>query len=161
MVAADLDAVATDRPVVVTHASGHIMNVNTLALQRAGLSRDTDLDGLVRDAAGEPTGELLGPEAMGIIRSVVTPDMLSRKLDLDAMKRFGRVAQLAGVTTATDLLSDMSDDVVATYEAATADADFPLRLVPAMAGRMFGLEEGIARAIALRAATPTGCASAW
>ena len=150
MVAADLDAVATDRPVVVTHASGHIMNVNTLALQRAGLSRDTDLDGLVRDAAGEPTGELLGPEAMGIIRRTVTPDMLSRQVDLDAMKRFGQVAQLAGVTTATDLLSDMSDDVVATYEAATAAADFPLRLVPAMAGRNFGLEEGIARVIALR-----------
>ncbi len=151
MVAADLDAVATDRPVVVTHASGHIMNVNTLALQQAGLSRETDLDGLVRDAAGEPTGELLGPEAMGIIRRAVTPDTLSRKVDLDAMKRFGQVAQLAGVTTATDLLSDMSDELVATYEAATQATDFPLRLVPALAGRMFGLDAGIARVTELRA----------
>ena len=65
MVAADLDAVAADRPVVVTHASGHIMNVNTLALQRAGLSRDTDLDGLVRDAGGGAHGRVARPRGHG------------------------------------------------------------------------------------------------
>ena len=150
MVAADLDAVADDRPVVITHASGHIMNVNTPALRLAGLSRDTDLDGLVRDAAGEPTGELLGPDAMGLIRRTVVPDMLSRTLDFDAIRRFGQVAQLAGVTTATDLVSDVSDETVATYEEAAGAADFPIRLVPAMAARLFATAEGIARLHALR-----------
>ena len=150
MVRADLDAVATDRPIVLTHASGHIMNVNGRALELAGLSRETDLDGLVRDEAGELTGELLGPDVMGLIRRRVVPDALSRRLDHDSMRLFGQVAQLAGVTTATDLVSDMSDDTVATYEAMAADDAFPLRLVPAMAARLFGLEEGIARIAALR-----------
>ncbi len=151
MVRADLDAVATDRPIVLTHASGHIMNVNTRALEVAGLSRETDLDGLVRDDAGELTGELLGPDVMGLIRRRVVPDALSRRLDHDSMRLFGQVAQLAGVTTATDLVSDMSDDTVATYEAMTTDEAFPLRLVPAMAARLFGTEEGIARIQSLRA----------
>lgn len=151
MVRADLDAVATDRPIVLTHASGHIMNVNGCALEAAGLSRDTDLDGLVRDGNGDLTGELLGPDVMGLIRRRVVPDALSRRLDEESMRRFGQVAQLAGVTTATDLVSDMSDDTVATYEAMATDDAFPLRLVPAMAARLFGLDEGIARVTALRA----------
>ena len=76
---ADLDAVSRDLPVVVTHASGHIMNLNSAALRQAGLTRDTDLDGLVRDGQGELTGELLGPEAMGHIRRVVVPDAFGRR----------------------------------------------------------------------------------
>ena len=150
MVAADLDAVSRDRPVVVTHASGHIMNVNSAALQLAGLGRDTDLDGLVRDEAGELTGELLGPDVMGHIRRTVIPDMFSRRLDAEAMRRFGQVAQLAGVTTATDLVSDMSDETVAAYRDAASSPDFPLRIVPALAARFYGLEEGVARWAALQ-----------
>ena len=61
------------------------------------------------------------------------------------MRRFGQVAQLAEVTTATDLVSDMSDETVATYEAMASDDAFPLRLVPAMAARLFGVDAGIAR----------------
>ena len=145
MVLADLDAVSPTRPIVVTHASGHIMNVNTAALRLAGLSADTDLDGLVRDAAGEPTGELLGPEAMGHIRRTVIPDMFSRRLDLDALQRFGQLARLAGVTTATDLVSDMGEATVETYREATSQAGFPLRIVPALAARFHSLAEGVAR----------------
>ena len=36
---ADLDRVSTTRPVGVMHASGHILNVNSCALQRAGFLR--------------------------------------------------------------------------------------------------------------------------
>lgn len=146
----DLDTVSRERPVVITHASGHIMNVNSVALRLAGLHADTDADGLVRDAAGAPTGELLGPELMGRIRRSVVPDMFSRQMDAESMHRFGQVARLAGVTTATDLVSDMSETTVATYKAATASPAFPLRIVPALAARYFGLEDGIARWRALR-----------
>ena len=63
MVRADLDAVTPDRPVVITHASGHIMNVNTT---RAGAGRllATTATSTVCCAtpAGDLTGELLGPE---------------------------------------------------------------------------------------------------
>jgi len=147
---ADLDAVSRDRPVVITHASIHIMNVNSRAMELAGLNAATDLDGLVRGLQGEPTGELLGPEAMGHIRRRVVADAFSRKLDADAMRRFGDIARMAGVTTATDLVSDMSDEIVATYQSVSADPDFPLRLAPALAARFFGLDEGVARWQALR-----------
>ena len=46
---------------MVMHQSGHILNVNSEVLRRAGISRDTDVQGVVRDANGEPSGELLGP----------------------------------------------------------------------------------------------------
>ena len=142
---ADLDRVAADRAVVLTHASGHIMNLNSRAMGLAGFDRADDLDGLVRDPAGRPTGEILGPELMGRVRRVVTPDVFSRTLDAGALERFGHLARRAGVTTATDLVSDMSEGTVAAYRAAAADPAFPLRLVPALAARVFGQEEGIAR----------------
>jgi predicted amidohydrolase YtcJ len=150
MTFADLDAVSLDRPVVITHASGHIMNVNTAALRQAGLSADTDLDGLVRDEHGALTGELRGPEVMGHIRRTVTPDAFARRLDTDAMRRFGQIARLAGVTTATDLVSDMSDTTVATYQEAASSPDFPLRLAPALAARFYSVPDGIKRLDELR-----------
>ena len=61
MVAADLDRVAADRPVIVMHQSGHIINVNSTLLRWANIDRNTNVQGLVRDANGEPTGELQGP----------------------------------------------------------------------------------------------------
>ena len=36
MIAADLDRVSTTRPVLVVHASGHLVNVNGVVLRRAG-----------------------------------------------------------------------------------------------------------------------------
>jgi hypothetical protein len=119
-------------------------------MELAGLDQATDLDGLVRGLQGELAGELLGPEAMGHIRRRVVADAFSRKLDGDAMRRFGDIARMAGVTTATDLVSDMSDEIVATYRSVSADPDFPLRLAPALAARFFGLDEGVARWRALR-----------
>ncbi len=145
MVRADLDAVSSERPVVITHASGHIMNVNVVALARAGFTRETELDGLVRDAAGEPTGELLGPDAMGRVRRTTQGASLARELDAESVRRFGQIACAAGVTTATDLQNELSAAQVAVFQAVTAEAGFPIRLVPALAGRAYSAEPGIAR----------------
>jgi predicted amidohydrolase YtcJ len=70
---ADLDAATTVHPVVIRHVSGHLAYVNTLLLERAGITADTpDEPGgrIVRDAGGEPTGEL-HERAMGLIQHVV------------------------------------------------------------------------------------------
>ncbi len=115
MVRADLDRVSVTRPVVVTHASGHIMNVNGVALHQAGFTQSTDLDGLVRDADGALTGELLGPEAMGRVRRVVGGASMERVLDVPGLRRFAGLAQAAGVTTAADLLNDLTPETVASY----------------------------------------------
>ena len=50
-----------------------------------------------------------------------------------AVWNFGRVAQLAGVTTATDLVNDLSADGNRTLREVTADSDYPVRIVPAFA----------------------------
>jgi len=58
---ADLDAASTEHPVSVSHSSGHQSVVNSLALQLAGITRDTpDPAGghIVKDERGEPTGRL-------------------------------------------------------------------------------------------------------
>jgi predicted amidohydrolase YtcJ len=57
----DLDAATTAHPVSLSHSSGHQSVVNSVALQLAGLTRDTpDPAGghIVRDERGEPTGRL-------------------------------------------------------------------------------------------------------
>ncbi len=145
MVQADLDRVSTDRPVVVTHASGHTMNLNGVAMAMAGYDRANDLDGLVRGEDGRPTGEIQGPDLMGRVRRVVIADMTSRTMDAGALRLFADLALRAGVTTATDLVSDMSPAIVAAYRDAAADPAFPLRMVPALAARAFPQEEGLAR----------------
>ncbi|WP_328472207.1 amidohydrolase [Actinoplanes sp. NBC_00393] len=56
-----LDAIVPDRPVYLTNRDHHGAWVNTAALQRAGITRDTPdpADGVInRDAAGEPIGAL-------------------------------------------------------------------------------------------------------
>ena len=59
---ADLDAVVPDRPVVVERSDGHAYVVNSVALERAGITRDTaapDGGAINLDAGGEPTGMLV------------------------------------------------------------------------------------------------------
>jgi len=59
----DLDQVSTTRPVMVMHISGHMVSVNSLALERYGIDADTpDPDGgeVRKDPkTGQPTGLLL------------------------------------------------------------------------------------------------------
>jgi predicted amidohydrolase YtcJ len=72
-----LDALATDRPIVISAAvTGHNIIVNSKALELAGITRDTpDPPGGVinRDANGEPTG-LLQDTAQDLVRRVIPAD---------------------------------------------------------------------------------------
>ncbi|MFM9084153.1 MAG: amidohydrolase family protein, partial [Actinomycetota bacterium] len=53
-----LDAVAPGRAVYVHQSNGHVGHASSVLLERAGVSRDTRVPGVVRDDAGEPTGTL-------------------------------------------------------------------------------------------------------
>ncbi|MFO1219509.1 MAG: amidohydrolase [Burkholderiaceae bacterium] len=148
---ADLDRVSTTRPVGLLHASGHILNVNTVGLQRAGFLRSgIDHPAFPLGADGLPTGELKGPEAMmpaldhvGLNRSFLSGDEFG-------IRTFGRLCVRAGVTTATDLAATLGDEEVATQLAITGEADYPVRLVPLL--RLIGLKpaDAVTRAAALR-----------
>ncbi|WP_042881771.1 amidohydrolase [Cupriavidus necator] len=130
----ELDRVSATRPIVVMHASVHLMNVNSAMLTLAGIDEDTDIDGVHKDADGKPTGELQEFAAMFPVQRVIGRGLsLAAAEDAEAVRRFGRVAQLAGVTTATDLVNDLSPKGLETLHAVTADDSFPLRIVPAFA----------------------------
>ncbi len=127
----DLDAVSADRPVVVMHASMHLMNVNTPMLARAGIDRDTDIEGISRFADGQPSGELCEFAAMFPVMRLIGNPFRTVGLSENGLRMFGKVAQWAGVTTATDLVNELGDEGLATLARVTAEPDYPVRIVPA------------------------------
>lgn len=146
----DLDRVSATLPVGVMHASGHILNANTVALERAGLLRT----GIAHPAIplgddGFPTGELKGPEGMGPALGHVGLDRSFLSGDEAGARAFARLAVRAGVTTATDLAATLGDAEVDTLARVTAEADYPVRLVSFL--RFIGMtpEAAVARAQAL------------
>ncbi|VWB12254.1 amidohydrolase [Burkholderia aenigmatica] len=130
----ELDRVSAQRPIAILHASVHLMNVNGAMLARAGIDEDTDIDGVTRDADRRPTGELQEFAAMLPVYQTIGGKLaISASEKPHAIWNFGRVAQLAGVTTATDLVNDLSADGNRTLHEVTADPDYPVRIVPAFA----------------------------
>ncbi|MBC3767705.1 amidohydrolase [Neptunicella marina] len=81
-----LDEFISNRPVVLERIDGHAVWANSLALKKAGISKDTlDPPGgqLLRDASGEPTGVLID-NAMDILREHMpadTPQQLQQQFD--------------------------------------------------------------------------------
>jgi predicted amidohydrolase YtcJ len=71
----DLDEAAPDRAVVLERADGHALVANSLALQRAGIDRDTpDPPGgsIFKDSGGEPTGMLID-NAQDMVEHLLPP----------------------------------------------------------------------------------------
>ena len=120
----DIDRVSATRAVGLFHASGHILNLNTLALERAGFLRTgIDHPGIPLAADGLPTGELKGPDAMmpafghvGLDRSFLSGDEFG-------IRAFARLAVRAGVTTSTDLVASLTDPEVETLLRVTGEDD--------------------------------------
>lgn len=130
----ELDTVAAQRPIVILHASVHLMNVNSAMLALAGIDEDTDIDGIDKDAQGRPTGELQEFAAMFPVYRVIGKQLsIAASEKPSAIWNFGRVAQLAGVTTATDLVNDLSSLGNRNLQEVTASPDYPVRIVPAFA----------------------------
>ena len=72
---ADLDAVSAGHPMLFERVDGHSSVASSLALERAGITRDTpDPEGgaIVRDADGEPTG-WLKENAVGLVQKLIPP----------------------------------------------------------------------------------------
>lgn len=126
-----LDRVSGTRPVIILHASFHVMNVNSAALSATQITNDAEVDGVVRFEDGRPTGELREFAAMFPILRLIEKIFRITAASEEGLLMFGRIAQLAGVTTATDLVNDLSEDNVQLLREITSRSDFPVRLVPA------------------------------
>jgi predicted amidohydrolase YtcJ len=126
-VAREIDAVSGDVPVVIRNTSGHIMYVNTAAMRLSGIDRYTDVEGVVKDLAGEPTGELREMRAMQLVAQLTSeaePGQL-----VDAVEAAARMAQRAGCTTMSDWAFGGRPGAFEAYREATVRAGFPVRVV--------------------------------
>ncbi|MFO1116157.1 MAG: amidohydrolase [Beijerinckiaceae bacterium] len=149
---ADLDRVSKDRPIGVMHASFHILNVNTKALELAGLLKPgVNNPAIPLGTDGLPTGEMKGPEGMAPVAAIVGLDRAMISGDERGLRDFARLCVRKGVTTATDLANPLPPDVVDMMLKATGTADYPARIVPLR--RFLGEppEKAIADAAALKA----------
>src|SRR3546814_2814417 len=98
----DLDRVSTTRPVVIIHASFHIMNLNSLVFEKIGLDGGTNIDGVPSGADGKPSGEIQGVVARLRLFRGLQWNALQDMIDAAAIRRYGRSATICGVTTITD-----------------------------------------------------------
>ena len=139
-----LDSVSTTRCIIIMHTSGHLLNVNSLVLQIAGIDSSTEVHGVFKDEEGKPTGELISMATHYIIQKVVGMPFFE-SMDSRGFWRFSTMARRVGVTTATDLLARFDKETLAAYQEVTSRQDFPLRIVPAMRIQEMPIKEGIAR----------------
>lgn len=114
---ADLDAVVSDRPVVLSRADGHALVANSRMLALAGVTRDTpDPAGgqILRDAAGEPTGMLID-NAKALVTAKVPPpspaqmrEAARRAVDLYASRGWTGLHSVSVGAADVAILKDMA-----------------------------------------------------
>ncbi|HKY00694.1 MAG TPA: amidohydrolase [Steroidobacteraceae bacterium] len=109
----DLDAAAPHHPVFIGHRGGHTGYVNSLALQKAGISeksRDPEGGRFERDpATGRLTGRLLERAAEIFETTIPAFGSTSREEDREAIKLITRMFAKAGVTSSTDAYGSPDD----------------------------------------------------
>src|SRR5579875_2597009 len=106
---ASLDAAAPQHPVALWSKDGHLLWVNSLALQRAGISATTpqpENGAILHDSEGEPTGILQEEGATSLVYRVIDRSdiNLSRVLIRQAIAELQR----RGITTIHDIEGDTS-----------------------------------------------------
>ncbi|MDQ2887109.1 MAG: amidohydrolase [Chloroflexota bacterium] len=109
---ASLDAVAPQHPVALWSKDGHMLWVNSLALQRAHITAETpdpSTGAILRDGAGEPTGVLQEEDATGLVYRVIGPP--NPELNRVLIRRALTSLQKSGITTIHDIEGAASLDI--------------------------------------------------
>jgi len=129
LVAEHLDRVSEHRPIFVIHASLHLATVNTALMEKAEINADTLAEGVPKDGAGNPIGELQEPAAMMLAKDAAMGFFLSL-MNPEGIEAFGKLARNAGITTVVDLGSGpiASDSVADMWQQAVNDDAFPARV---------------------------------
>ncbi len=142
---ADLDAVSIDCPVIVLHASLHILNTNSTIIDLAGVKLGDNNEAIRRDDNGRPSGEFLGQLGMYMAMRTTNINLLAAAASASTLVNFASVARQTGVTTATDLVNPAPEEAVETMVQTVNRDDFPMRLVVAFQGGGGEAKTGIAR----------------
>ena len=85
------------RPIVVAHANGHLLNANSAMLQRAGITADTEVEGVMKytsgTLAGQPNGELQEPSAMYLVFKTIGGAGLQGPMTDGGLRAFGEIGR--------------------------------------------------------------------
>ncbi len=145
-----LDQISDARPIAVMHASMHIMNVNTRALELAGLLRKgINHPGIPLGDDGLPTGEIKGPDAMTPLGPHVGLDRALLASDEPGLRDFARLCVRKGVTTAADLANLLPQPAVEMMLRVTGEQQFPARIVSLRVAREVSPAELVERVVEL------------
>jgi predicted amidohydrolase YtcJ len=150
MVKSDLDVVSQERPIAVMHSNFHLMTVSSSALKLANYVSDMGIDGIALGEDGTPNGELQEMAAMFPIMRRLGVNWREIGQASESVKAFGRVCNRVGVTSATDLINELSEEDVVEMTAVTNDADYPVRLHSMLNGLTQTPQETCSRALELR-----------
>ena len=146
----DLDRVSATRPIGIMHASGHIMNVNSKALELAGMLRTgVNHPGVPLGADGMPTGEMKGPDAMTPLGPHVGLDRGLLASDEPGLRAFARLCVRKGVTTAADLANLLPQPAVEMMLRVAGEDGFPARIVSLRVARDVSPAELVDRVVEL------------
>ncbi len=146
-----LDRVSEHRPVAILHSNVHLLTANSAALAGAGLDASSNIEGVMREADGTPSGELQEFAAMAPVLNATGLDFASLSSNGEAVRAYGEVARRCGVTTVADLLSGLHGDEVDMLIGVTGADGFPVRYVPIMNAMEGDPDREAERAVALRA----------
>lgn len=131
--AASLDAVESEKPIWLTRVDGHAGWANSVAMELAGINRQTeDPDGgqIIRDENGDATGVLID-NAMGLLRGNI-PALTSEEIKYALTTSMENLAT-HGLTSVHD--AGVGSGVIQAYkELADADA-MPIRINVMIAAR--------------------------
>lgn len=102
----DLDTVSPHNPVVIDRVDGHSVWVNSLALERSGITKDTKnpFGGeILRDPrTGEPTG-ILTEAAVSLVRVKIRPEKSSPEDDIKRALAYAAKLGVTGIHTSSNL----------------------------------------------------------
>ncbi|MGN6103933.1 MAG: amidohydrolase [Kofleriaceae bacterium] len=129
---ASLDAVVSDRPVVLTRIDGHAIWVNSRALAAANITaatRDPAGGKIVRDASGAPTGVLVD-NAIELVEAAAPA--ASREVRERRIRAASARAVAAGLTGVHEMGID--DETAAVYRDLASRGELPLRVYAYLSG---------------------------
>lgn len=159
---ADLDAVLPDRPGFFFAIDGHSLWANSVALQIAGVTRDSPdpIPGFsyyVRDVDGEPTGYVLEVAAvLGLVDAIepITPESMG-----ELMEGWLPKASAAGITSVFDAgvppIGDDQGALIDLYTGVEARGALPFRVVASYSVKSPPVDDVVAQLSDLRARIST------
>lgn len=120
-----LDAALADRPVIIEERDGHMVLVNSKALEIAKITRNTpdpEHGRIVKDANGEPTGELQ-EHAVDLVWTFIPA--AGEQENYATLKRLLDRAASYGLTSVQN--ASMNEDSLPVYERAVSEGAFKIR----------------------------------